>query len=168
MSPLDEFEIVIRQGERGITAMVLQLNLYASESNVGLAVAAIEQKKQALLDDLGKAGILTEVVDRAHHKSRETERSRSFSVAASLALFASKAAIVIVLVTVVMGLGAGWAAHIIREDINEGRGYAAAHLKMGGHQFWTKFEKSYTGRQAQARIRPLPKSNKYCRTFASS
>lgn len=153
MNPLDQFDIVIKHGEHGLIAMVPQLNLCAVGSDLMHALAALEQKKQALSADLAKAGILPEVLNRAHERLRENEWSYAYPVAASLALFASKAVIVIVLLAVFTGLGADLAARAIRDDIHLGREFAAGYFKVGGHQFWMGIREELH-RQASASADP--------------
>ncbi len=135
MNPLDQFDTVIRQGKHGVIAMVPPLHLYAGGNDVLLAIDALEQKRKALAADLSKAGILEEVIDRAHGKPGRSGRAPAPSVAASLALFAAKAAIVVVLVAAVTGLGLGSAARVIRHELTLVSEYMA-NLKVGGHQFW--------------------------------
>ena len=56
MNRLDEFDVVIRRRENKVIAAVPQLSLYAMAADVNSALAGLDRKKAALLEELTEVG----------------------------------------------------------------------------------------------------------------
>jgi hypothetical protein len=135
MSPLDKFEISIRQKDDKITAAVPQLGLYSTASDIHGALDALERKKAALLQDLTAAG-------EVENLSAVAVAEPAVPVAShGLAQFALKVGIIVTLVAIVIVVTTNLVATKIESTRAAWQTTIQEHSKIGGAQFWSKIEK---------------------------
>ena len=135
MSPLDKFEISIRQKDDKITAAVPQLGLYATASDIHGALDALELKKAALLQDLTAAGEVENLSAVAGADPAVPAASQG------LAQFTLKVGIIVVLVAIAIVVTTNLVATKIEATRAAWQTTIQEHSKIGGAQFWAKVEK---------------------------
>jgi hypothetical protein len=122
---LDDLDMVIRRRNGRYLAKIPQVGLYAAADSLPNALAALEVKKQSLLEELTAADALGEI-----HAVSDTPTGR-MQVLPALGVFAAKGAIVVVLILAAVG----YTRHAIEAEINQIRS-----PKVGGTVFWANVE----------------------------
>lgn len=124
MKEIDELDVLIRHRGCKVIAGIPQLGLYTKADDVASALDSLERKKEEF------AAGLADVGEFDHFEWREPFTSRRGGRTDSLGRFAIKVIIVLALVSATTtGL-----SFLIAKQIQSG-------VKLGGHGFWTKFEK---------------------------
>jgi hypothetical protein len=153
MNPLDKFEISIRRKNDKVTAAVPQLGLYATAADNQGALDALERKKAELLEDLTAAGEVESLL-AAESAQRTRKRLRPFPVFSAIAdtgspatsdvlwRFTLKVVIVVVLAAITVVITTNLIAAKIETTRLAWQATFQEYTKIGGPQFWSKFEKS--------------------------
>jgi hypothetical protein len=150
MSNLDEFDTVIRRKGGAIIAAVPRLGLYAPGPDTASALAALEQKKTALVADIDAGLVDADLITKTEQVQLRSARATNVGV------FALKTGIFIVLAT----LGALVAATLISAKleaaIDRVRFAAESTFYQAVEQsFWTKIE-GFIERAADPTKKPSP------------
>jgi hypothetical protein len=150
MNNLDKFDTVIRRKSGAAIAAVPRLGLYAQGPDVASALAALEQKKTALVADIDAGLVDADLITKPEQVQLRNAR------AAGVGVFALKIGIFIVLAT----LGALVAATLISAKletaIDRVRFAAESTFYQAVEQsFWTKVE-GFIERAADPAKEPSP------------
>jgi hypothetical protein len=127
MASIDELDIVIRRKGEKIVASIPQLGLVATGSEPQVALSALEQKKNLLLEDMKAAGVADnfEIATWSKRSQTQGQTLRWGGILEFLAKFA-------IVLVVLGGIGVA-SASVVAAKIKE-------QTRMGGAQFWAKLE----------------------------
>jgi hypothetical protein len=150
MSNLDEFDTVIRRKSGAAIAAVPRLGLYAQGPDVASALAALEQKKTALVADIDAGLVDADLISKPEQVQLRNAR------ASNVGVFALKTGIFIVLAT----LGALVAATLISAKLEAAIDRVRFAAESTFYQavegsFWTKIE-GFIERAADPGKEPSP------------
>jgi hypothetical protein len=135
MSNIDEFDTVIRRKGGAAIAAVPRLGLYAQGSDVTSALAALEQKKTALVADIDAGLVDADLITKPEQVQLRSARTTNVGV------FALKTGIFIVLGTLGTLVAATLISAKLEGAIDRARFAAQAMLYQGVERsFWTGFE----------------------------
>jgi hypothetical protein len=137
-SDIDDLEIVIRRRNGHYLARIPQIGLYATGDSLPNAVAALDDKKHALKEELIKANALDDVIVSPPGQRR---------VLPALLLFAAKAAVVLVAILYAVA----YSERAFERQVDQLR-------KVGGASFWSGLEQNIA--RAAAPGGDLPEAKK--------
>jgi len=126
----DDLDLVIHCRNGRYLAKIPQIGLYATGASTTEVIAAVEDKKRILLDELAAADALDEV------SISPTGPAEPMRVLPALMLFSAKAVIVLVLVV----LAAGIARVVVQRDVERDLERLHQATAIGGAQFWAQLE----------------------------